>query len=89
MMRTVLGEVRLFFQYVDSEDLFSNSARVQPTGTSPKFANMMEQALLVFAQEHKATLEKITKIPLEGEGTIEKRVERYEIMSFCSNAPRG
>ncbi|KAF9553354.1 hypothetical protein CPC08DRAFT_822347 [Agrocybe pediades] len=48
----------------------------EPTGTSTKFANMMEQALEEFVAEHGVSLEKITKIPLEGDGTIEKRVER-------------
>ncbi|KAF8888158.1 hypothetical protein CPB84DRAFT_1473955 [Gymnopilus junonius] len=48
----------------------------EPTGTSTKFANMTEQALLEFEREYSVKFEKITKIPLEGEGTIEKRVER-------------
>ncbi|KDR77909.1 hypothetical protein GALMADRAFT_1293338 [Galerina marginata CBS 339.88] len=48
----------------------------EPTGTSTKFANMTEQALQEFEREHGVQLEKITKIPLEGDGTIEKRVER-------------
>jgi len=48
----------------------------QPTGTSTKFANMTEQALQQFEDEHGVKLEKITKIPLEGDGTIEKRVDR-------------
>jgi len=39
---------------------------------------MMEQALEEFVEEHGVSLEKVTKIPLEGDGTIEKRVERYE-----------
>ncbi|TFK24144.1 hypothetical protein FA15DRAFT_431601 [Coprinopsis marcescibilis] len=47
----------------------------EPTGTSSKFANMMEQALHEFEEEHGVQLEKITKIPLEGEGTIQRRVE--------------
>lgn len=37
--------------------------------------NMMIQALENFQQEHDVSLEKITGIPLEGEGTIERRVE--------------
>ncbi|KAF8801748.1 hypothetical protein BYT27DRAFT_7226663 [Phlegmacium glaucopus] len=48
----------------------------EPTGTSTKFANMTEQALQQFEDEHGVKLEKITKIPLEGDGTIETRVER-------------
>ncbi|TFK32756.1 hypothetical protein BDQ12DRAFT_692058 [Crucibulum laeve] len=48
----------------------------EPTGTSGKFVNMMVQALEEFEATHGVKLEKITKIPLEGEGTIERRVER-------------
>ncbi|KAH6867890.1 hypothetical protein BKA70DRAFT_387392 [Coprinopsis sp. MPI-PUGE-AT-0042] len=48
----------------------------EPTGTSSKFANMMEQALHDFEDAHGVQLEKITKIPLEGEGTISRRVEK-------------
>ncbi|KAG2006380.1 hypothetical protein CC2G_002700 [Coprinopsis cinerea AmutBmut pab1-1] len=48
----------------------------EPTGTSSKFANMMEQALREFEDAHGVQLEKVTKIPLEGEGTIQRRVER-------------
>ena len=50
---------------------------IQPTGTSTKFVNMTERALHLFEIEHGVKLEKITKIPLEGDGTIDKRVERY------------
>ena len=38
---------------------------------------MTERALHHFENEHGVKLEKITKIPLEGDGTIDKRVERY------------
>ncbi|KAF9076352.1 hypothetical protein BDP27DRAFT_1313189 [Rhodocollybia butyracea] len=48
----------------------------EPTGTSPKFVNMMEQALEEFQSTHGIKFDKVTKIPLEGEGTIERRVER-------------
>ncbi|KAF8623316.1 hypothetical protein AX17_007457 [Amanita inopinata Kibby_2008] len=48
----------------------------EPTGTSSKFANMMVQALEDFQAEHGVQLEKITRIPLEGEGTIKRRVEK-------------
>ncbi|ESK92975.1 yml020w-like protein [Moniliophthora roreri MCA 2997] len=48
----------------------------EPTGTSPKFVNMMVQALEEFQEAHGVKLEKITKIPLEGEGTIDRRVEK-------------
>ena len=46
----------------------------EPTGTSAKFVNMMVQALEEFQEEHGVHLEKVTKIPLEGEGTINGRV---------------
>ncbi|PFH48803.1 hypothetical protein AMATHDRAFT_149104 [Amanita thiersii Skay4041] len=48
----------------------------EPTGTSSKFVNMMTQALEDFQTEHGVKLEKVTKIPLEGEGTIKRRVEK-------------
>ncbi|KIK65422.1 hypothetical protein GYMLUDRAFT_38877 [Collybiopsis luxurians FD-317 M1] len=48
----------------------------EPTGTSPKFVNMMEQALEEFQLAHGVEFDKITKIPLEGEGTIDGRVEK-------------
>lgn len=48
----------------------------EPTGTSAKFVNMMVQALEEFEVAHGVTLEKVTKIPLEGEGTISGRVQR-------------
>jgi len=37
---------------------------------------MMCQALEVFQEQHGVQLEKVTQIPLEGEGTISKRVDR-------------
>lgn len=37
---------------------------------------MMAQALEEFEGEYDVSLEKVTKIPLEGEGTIERRVEK-------------
>ncbi|KAJ3756772.1 hypothetical protein EV360DRAFT_47409 [Lentinula raphanica] len=48
----------------------------EPTGTSPKFVNMMEQALEEFQSTHGVKFDKVTKIPLEGEGTIDRRVEK-------------
>jgi len=48
----------------------------QPTGTSFKFVNMMVKALESFQKEHAVSLDKITRIPLEGEGTIDRRVDR-------------
>ncbi|KDQ49460.1 hypothetical protein JAAARDRAFT_42879 [Jaapia argillacea MUCL 33604] len=48
----------------------------EPTGTSGKFVNMMCQALEEFQQKHGVQLEKVTKVPLEGEGTIVGRVDK-------------
>ena len=55
---------------------------LQPTGTSPKFVSMMVQALENFQREHNVVFEKITQIPLEGEGMIEKRVEKYAALTL-------
>ncbi|KAF7306762.1 hypothetical protein MIND_00467900 [Mycena indigotica] len=48
----------------------------EPTGTSTKFVNMMVTALEDFQTEYDVRIDKITKIPLEGEGTIDRRVEK-------------
>ena len=48
----------------------------EPTGTSTKFASMMGLALEEFEREYGLKFEKITLIPLDGEGTIEKRVDK-------------
>lgn len=48
----------------------------EPTGTSLKFVNMAVQALEEFQDKHGVKLSKITKIPLEGEGTISRRVDK-------------
>ncbi|KIY67777.1 hypothetical protein CYLTODRAFT_352508 [Cylindrobasidium torrendii FP15055 ss-10] len=48
----------------------------EPTGTSPKFVAMMEAALEDFQKKNDVRFEKVTGIPLEGEGTIGGRVER-------------
>ena len=67
----------LFFLYFHSSHSDGLPSFLQPTGTSTKFVNMTERALKHFEDEHGVKLEKITKIPLEGDGTIDKRVERY------------
>jgi hypothetical protein len=54
----------------------------EPTGTSAKFVNMTVQALEEFQAEHGVSLEKITKIPLEGEGTIDGRVLKCVFFFF-------
>ena len=55
---------------------------IQPTGTSTKFDNMTERALQHFEDEHGVKLEKIAKIPLEGDDTIDKRWKG--MLSFAS-----
>ncbi|KAF8492685.1 hypothetical protein JB92DRAFT_1227350 [Gautieria morchelliformis] len=46
----------------------------EPTGTSRKFGNMLASAVEDYADRHGTVLDKLTKIVLEGEGTIERRV---------------
>ena len=58
----------------------------EPTGTSPKFAAMMESAVLEFMDKHGVTLEKVTNMPLEGDGTIERRVEKFVLSPSCPRA---
>ncbi|KAG8700672.1 hypothetical protein FRC08_004565 [Ceratobasidium sp. 394] len=51
----------------------------EPTGTSVKFATMGVEALRQFAEKHGLNLESVIPMPLEGEGTIERRVSKlYE-----------
>lgn len=57
----------------------------EPTGTSPKFASMMEAAVLEFMEKQGNELEKVTLMPLEGDGTIEKRVEKL-YQDFLKNS---
>ncbi|KAG7440489.1 uncharacterized protein BT62DRAFT_910477 [Guyanagaster necrorhizus] len=57
----------------------------EPTGTSPKFVSMTLQALDEFQARHEVKLEKVTGIPLEGEGTIGGRVDKL-YTSLTSNA---
>lgn len=74
VLRTLAGEVSAP-EHVACGRLMKFLA--QPTGTSSKFVNGIADALDCFQEEHKVKLEKVTKIPLEGEGTINRRVERY------------
>lgn len=46
---------------------------------------MMNQALEEFQAKHNVKLEKITLIPLEGEGTISLRVAKYAYPSSPLN----
>ncbi|KAF8213244.1 hypothetical protein K438DRAFT_1803652 [Mycena galopus ATCC 62051] len=57
----------------------------EPTGTSTKFVNMMVTALEEFQSTYNVSLEKITRIPLDGEGTIDRRVEKL-YKALTSNA---
>ena len=68
------------------------------TGTSPKFASTMKKAIETFLRAKGIRLEcdakgqggeqgvKITCIPLEGEGTIERRVEKCVSYRECWTA---
>lgn len=55
----------------------------EPTGTSTKFASMMAQALEEFQERHGVKFEKVTQMPLEGEGTISKRVDKCVSFSLA------
>ncbi|KAK0186507.1 hypothetical protein F5146DRAFT_1066176 [Armillaria mellea] len=57
----------------------------EPTGTSPKFVSMTLQALEEFQARYNVKLEKVTGIPLEGEGTIGGRVDKL-YASLTGNA---
>ncbi|KAJ7783599.1 hypothetical protein DFH07DRAFT_727794 [Mycena maculata] len=57
----------------------------EPTGTSTKFVNMMVTALEEFQSSYNVSLDKITRIPLEGEGTINRRVDKL-YTALTSNA---
>lgn len=49
----------------------------EPTGTSQKFANMMGAAVKSFFAEQGMEEEiRLTLMPLEGEGTIDARVDK-------------
>jgi len=75
LMRQVLGEVRDILNTALLPPLILTPH--QPTGTSTKFANMMGDAVEEYFEQHGCELEKLTKIILEGEGTIEQRVNMY------------
>lgn len=52
-------------------------ALLQLPSSSSKFVNMTKQALEQFAEENNFKFKKITEMPLEGDGTIRKKVSRY------------
>ncbi|WVO14941.1 hypothetical protein L204_102582 [Cryptococcus depauperatus] len=65
-----------------------NSVIGEPTGTSMKFATMMGQAVKQFFEERGVSVGgegvRLTLMPLEGEGTIESRVDRL-FKAYLSN----
>ena len=67
---------RFVLLYYRTGVLVTDPHVLQPTGTSSKFVTMMCQALEVFQEQHGVRIEKVTQIPLEGEGTISKRVDK-------------
>ena len=46
---------------------------------------MMCRALEAFQEQHNVHFEKVTQIPLEGEGTIDKRVEKWVHHAVADN----
>jgi hypothetical protein len=48
----------------------------EPTGTSVKFANMMGAAVKKFFDDKGGDDLRVTLMPLEGEGTIDHRVDK-------------
>ncbi|ODN80175.1 hypothetical protein L198_07831 [Cryptococcus wingfieldii CBS 7118] len=61
-----------------------NSVIGEPTGTSVKFANMMGQAVKQFFDEKGVDDLRLTLMPLEGEGTIDSRVDKL-YKAYLSN----
>ncbi|KAI8461308.1 hypothetical protein BY996DRAFT_4573625 [Phakopsora pachyrhizi] len=60
----------------------------KPTGTSKKFAAMMEESLKRYVEKQlgaKLNPEAITIIPLEGEGKVDKRAEMFH-QKLCSRS---
>ena len=62
--------------HVPQVDKLIHSVIGEPTGTSVKFASMMGAAVKRFFSERGVEDLRITLMPLEGEGTIESRVDR-------------
>ena len=54
---------------------------LQLPSSSSKFVNMTVQALEQFAEEGGFKFKKITPMPLEGDGTIRKKVSRFVVQS--------
>jgi len=49
---------------------------MQFPSSSTKFVSMTCDALASFEEEHGVNFAKVTKIPLEGDGTISQKVEK-------------
>ncbi|KAJ6627098.1 hypothetical protein B0H10DRAFT_1995412 [Mycena sp. CBHHK59/15] len=75
-LEDVLRAVSMLWSLVYMAGAVMRSVLGEPTGTSTKFVNMMVQALEEFQSQYNVSLDKITRIPLEGEGTIDRRVEK-------------
>ncbi|KAF5353251.1 hypothetical protein D9756_007776 [Leucocoprinus leucothites] len=75
-LRTLLRDFGIWLIRTRDKGAVVRTVLGEPTGTSSKFVNMMVQALDSFQEEHGVSLDKITEIPLEGEGTIDRRVDK-------------
>jgi hypothetical protein len=58
---------------------------MQLPSSSTKFVNMTCDALASFEEEYGVKFAKVTEIPLEGDGTISRKVEQC----VCSLLSRG
>lgn len=56
---------------------------MQFPSSSTKFVNMTCEALVSFEEEHNVKFAKVTKIPLEGDGTISRKVEKCVTLFSC------
>jgi hypothetical protein len=74
--RTIAGGVSSFPLLCALQLLMIDSACMQLPSSSTKFVNMTCDALASFEEEHGVKFAKVTKIPLEGDGTISQKVEK-------------
>ena len=76
--RTLAGGVgtsHAILKLVDADRVLSRDLPQLPSSSS-KFVNMTCSALEKFEEEHGFKFQKITKIPLEGDGTIQRKVAK-------------
>lgn len=73
-MRALFGQVGTVLAGQAGFDV--HIAFLQPRFSSPALANMMAKSIEEFCDEHLVKIEKITKIPLHGDGTIQDRVDQ-------------